>query len=378
MARSCIAAGVARRWVGLSDDDHQLTAPKIGAAAVVLVEPFRGVLAGDAEVVGSAWAAAADGARPTTLPRPRSLIQAVRSALIAVFLPAPAGPTRRSTWRPERETLSTACRCWTVSETVSRPPARPATLTDTVAQSPSRRAPTIAPRRRALRSRSTSHRAAGGTGSCRPRAGTGRAEGELRRRQDYGARLGRVHDEADDGLAVFGRREPQIHRLLRRLGHQVPVRPHGPLHRDRRDHLAPIASIAASGTSCVVRNSPSWPITDCDHPVGSLPNRWATRCRQPAVRSASDRISFGGRVASVAWARSSTMVLADGIRPCRATYSAMSSSFLGSISRVRLELGDQLVGDTGELPSGLRSGPRCRSSQSMPRSRDSRPARRAS
>ena len=140
-----------------------------------------------------------------------------------------------------------------------------------------------------------------------------------------------------------------------------------------------IASIAASGTSSAVSGFPPWPITSRDHADGSVPNRSAARCRQSAVRSASDRTSFGGRVASVAWARSSTMVFADGVRPWRAAYSAMSSSFLSSISRVRLENSVIRSSLTPAISHrAFRSGPRCRNSHSMPRSRDRRSASSAS
>ena len=60
------------------------------------------------------------------------------------------------------------------------------------------------------------------------------------------------------------------------------------------------------------------------------------------------------------------MVLGDGIRPCLATYSAMSSSFLSSISRVRLENSVIRSSLTPAISHcGLRSAPRWRSSHSI-------------
>ena len=124
---------------------------------------------------------------------------------------------------------------------------------------------------------------------------------------------------------------------------------------------AAIASIAARGTSSAVSGAPPAPRSVAAHAVASAPSRSDARRRHSAVRSASDRSSFGGRVARVAWARSSTIVFADGIRPCRATYSAMSSSFSSSISRVRLENSAISSSLTPAISHcGLRSAPRCR------------------
>ena len=179
----------------------------------------------------NAWDAAADGARPTTLPRPCSAVHAARSARIVVVLPAPAGPTSTSTWRPDWQMLSTARRCCALNWTFPVAAARLATLAATVG------AVTFSARPNS-RASASSTAVEEYFSPCRGRnrlvpssrwnrAGLSR---ELRRGQDHGARLRRVDDETDDGLAVLGRREPQVHGLLRRLGHQVPVRPHRPLH----------------------------------------------------------------------------------------------------------------------------------------------------
>ena len=100
---------------------------------------------------------------------------------------------------------------------------------------------------------------------------------------------------------------------------------------------AAIASTAWRGTSAMRNGMARAPSSVEAQAVASPPTRSEARRRHSAVRSTSERISFGGRVASVAWARSSTMTLAEGCRPWRATYSAISSSFFISISRVRLE-----------------------------------------
>ena len=139
---------------------------------------------------------------------------------------------------------------------------------------------------------------------------------------------------------------------------------------------APSASTAASGTSsarsglAVLRAR-----IVAAQAVGSPPTRSAARRRHSTVRSASDRISFGGRVASVAWARSSTIVFSEGLRPCTVTYSVMSRSFSNSISRVRLENSAISSSLTPAISHcGLRSAPRPRSSHSTPSSRVSRSA----
>ena len=57
----------------------------------------------------SSAAAVADGARPTTVPRPWTVSQAARIAIRVVVLPVPAGPTSTSTIRPEVHACRTAC-----------------------------------------------------------------------------------------------------------------------------------------------------------------------------------------------------------------------------------------------------------------------------
>ena len=139
-----------------------------------------------------------------------------------------------------------------------------------------------------------------------------------------------------------------------------------------------IASTAAAGTSSTVSRALRAPTSDVAHTVASTPSRADARRRHSSVRSARDRSSLGGRVANVAWARSSTMVLGDGIRPCRATYSAMSSSFIRSISRVRLENSAMSSSLTPTISHcGLRSAPRWRTSHSTPTSRLRRSANSA-
>ena len=120
-------------------------------------------------------------------------------------------------------------------------------------------------------------------GSCRPRAGTGpgwsRAPaGSATTDRDWAAST----TMADDRLAVLGRREPQVHGLLRRLGHQVPVRPHRPLHADTAATTsAPIASIAASGTSSAVSGSPA----AADQRRATTPSARSPTARRRAVAS---------------------------------------------------------------------------------------------
>ena len=66
------------------------------------------------------WAALAEGASPTTLPCPCSADQVRSRASIVVVFPAPAGPTSRSSCRPEVAMLATAAPCSRLSSRTRR------------------------------------------------------------------------------------------------------------------------------------------------------------------------------------------------------------------------------------------------------------------
>ena len=350
---------------------------------VVLVEPLRRVVAGDAEVVGQGLRGGRGRRQPDDAPLPvlgdpRRAQRAHRGGL--------AGAGRSD----EQVDLATRRgdaleRCALLrAESAAR--ARPMTRA-TTAGAHGRRG-------RGFSARSSSRASASMTAveeyftECRGRKTLvpssrwkrSRADRQLGRSERHRLPLGCVDDH--------GRRPPRGPRWWRSAGPSSASTPRpcrfqwfqiDRLTLTAATTSAPIASIAASGTSST-RERRAAGTEERRRPRGRRrrPSRSAARCRHSAVRSASDRISFGGRVASVAWARSSTIVFADGIRPCRATYSAMSSSFLISISRVRLENSAISSSLTPAISHcGLRSAPRWRSSHSTPRSRVSRSASRA-
>jgi len=96
--------------------------------------------------------------------------------------------------------------------------------------------------------------------------------------------------------------------------------PGGALLTDRGHHLLPeradyiqLHVVGAQQQRLLVRRHASRPRGASD------PSSRPARSRQEAVRSASDRTSFSGRVENVAWARSFMIVAGDGRRPCSET-----------------------------------------------------------
>ena len=101
----------------------------------------------------------------------------------------------------------------------------------------------------------------------------------------------------------------------------------------------PTASITSSGMSSARSVGRAVPVAVSwrAHATAPVPRTPSARPRHSRVRSASERICFSGRVASVAVARIRITSAEDGRRPRSATYASTSRSVSASISRDRLE-----------------------------------------
>ena len=179
-----------------------------------------------------------------------------------------------------------------------------------------------------------------------------RADRQLRRSQRHRLTLGRVDDHCDDRLAVRGGREPEVHRLLRRLGHEVPVVPHCPLHADRGhdvggDRLDRCQRNVVDGERSASPHRGALPPTRSRRrPVAQMPG-----CRHSAVRSASDRslLRWPGREGRLG------AQLDDGLGRRHPTVpgDVLGDEFVLlelDLAGAAGELGDQLIADADDLP----------------------------
>ena len=144
--------------------------------------------------------------------------------------------------------------------------------------------------------------------------------------------------------------------------------------------LAPSAAISSRGTSSArSARCAGFAVAVYAQLEASVPSTFAARSRHSAVRSASERTSFAGRVASVACARSFMIVAGLGRRPCACTNASIRRSVSASMWRDRVE--NSRTSDSGTAAiahAGWRSRPRSRCSHCTPSSRVSASANSAS
>ena len=271
------------------------------------------------------WAATADGARPTTVSLPCSVSHARRSVFIAVVFPAQAGPTSTSTTRPDRAIAVNAAD-W------SGPSIRPSLSGLLVMVSMVSKA-TVGAVIFPARSRSRSSAA-----SKPSEENTVEAEGRKRdvpsgRRNCAGLMASSGGVSLSDACSAVSTTMPVI--ALRSVveANRNPMSCRDAsacrfqrVHVDRFSPTMlvtvwPICLITSRDMSSARSVEGSIPllVNALAQVVTSSPSSCVARCRHSTVRSARERMSLSGRVASVAWARSFNTVRGLGWCPCRAT-----------------------------------------------------------